>query len=609
MKAAAAAAAGGASRRRAPPARRRLFQRRPRRAKLHEKRAGVRVTLEAALGDDDRERPRDANANAYPRQLRQSRRALPRDSLRGRAGGCRSGCRPPRRHLHGHVPRVGKVSGLVRGDRLGERDVELGGVERVVVAGVQSTKHRRRERRRRLARAAQVHRAKRLEAPTKPPPTAQTRHERRAHGGGARPRRRRRRRRQRRPDRTRRRRERLLGRRQPRVEPRRRRRSRRASKRRPAPLRALAHERGDARGGSREAAREERRRLLRRRKRRISRRRRDAGTRGERLERRSAKHPDALVVFDRVVRLVLVPARVVLVVLVVLVVALAVLVLVSERCARLERGSRSPAEFDAQVPSRGRKRPRVALPERVRGLGSLARDPSRSVLRAHESRRFSRGEELFDARREKLGTLGFAQPSSPEFEPALPVRLRADLRPARLPDAHEKLPRGIVQRPGLDPRVRRREVRLRRRAQEPRRDDEPRPDPGRRLPRRRRASQRGETPRRRRGRRRAVSRRWKRGARERRERPRALRRRRDASAQFQKRGRARPAPRPRRALQHRRQRFATLARHPQHRRRARSRRGSRGPGAVRDGGTRGVEDDVGDGRRRFQRRRRVARAR
>ena len=143
VKAAPPPAARGASRRRGPPARRRLLQRRPRRAKLHEKRAGVRVTLEAALGDDERERPRDSNAHAYPRQLRQSRGALPRDGER-----TRSGCRP-RRHLHGHVPRVGKGSGLVRGDRLGERDVELGGVERVVVAGVESTKHSRRERRRR----------------------------------------------------------------------------------------------------------------------------------------------------------------------------------------------------------------------------------------------------------------------------------------------------------------------------------------------------------------------------------------------------------------------------------------------------------------------------
>ena len=241
----------------------------------------------------------------------------------------------------------------------------------------------------------------------------------------------------------------------------------------PAPLHALAHERGDARGRSREAAREERRRLLRRRKRRISRRTRDAGSgsRGERLQRRSAKHLDAVVVLDRVFRLVSVPRRLLVLVLVL------VLVVVAERGARLERRSRSTAKFDAQVPSRGRKRPRVAL-SRDPVFGILSRDPTRSILRAHESRRFPRGENLFGARREKLGTLGFAQPSSPEFEPALPVRLRADLRPARLPLAHEKLPGDVVQRPLLDPRVRRREVRLRRRAQEPLATTNPAPTRG-----------------------------------------------------------------------------------------------------------------------------------
>ena len=323
--------------------------------------------------------------------------------------------------------------------------------------------------------------------------------------------------------------------------------------------------------------------------------------RGERLQRRSAKHLDAVVVLDRVFRLVSVSRRLLVLVLVL------VLVVVAERGARLERRSRSTAKFDAQVPSRGRKRPRVALLSRPR-LGILSRDPTRSILRAHESRRFPRGENLFGARREKLGTLGFAQPSSPEFEPALPVRLRADLRPARLPLAHEKLPGDVVQRPLLDPRVRRRGVRLRRRAQEPRRDDEPRADSGRRLPRRRRASQRGETPRRRRGRRRTVLRRGKRGARERRQRPRARSATAETRAYFQQRRRARATPRSRRALQHRRQSVATLARHPQHRRRARSRRRPCSLEAVRDGGTRGVEDDVGDGRRVVQRRRDASRA-
>ena len=242
----------------------------------------------------------------------------------------------------------------------------------------------------------------------------------------------------------------------------------------PAPLHALAHERGDARGRSREAAREERRRLLRRRKRRISRRTRDAGSgsRGERLQRRSAKHLDAVVVLDRVFRLVSVSRRLLVLVL--------VLVLVRRRGTRaVSSAARArPAKFDAQVPSRGRKRPRVPLLSRPR-LGILSRDPTRSILRAHESRRFPRGENLFGARREKLGTLGFAQrrprlssnprsqfASVPIFAPrASPSRTKNS--PATSSSAPSSIHACVAARYGCADAHK-----------EPRRDDEPRADSG-----------------------------------------------------------------------------------------------------------------------------------